>query len=90
MKVKLLRKVRNDARCCWNSISSISTQYGRICSLSYPSRNKDVLGYFCGEEFDFEMSKEERQAFMNKVIHRFWEKRKSEYYAKYRKVGNSK
>ena len=85
MKVKLLKRVRNDARICWNSIYSISTQCGRICNLGFPASNEDVLGYFCGEDFSFDWSRERKQAFMNRVIHRFWEKRKDRYYAKYRK-----
>lgn len=85
MKVKLLKRVRNDARRCWNSIDSISTQFGRICNLSFPSCNEDVLGYFCGERFSFDMSNEKKEEFIRKVIHRYWDKRKHVYYEKYSK-----
>lgn len=87
MKVKLLRRVRRDARQCWNSIYSLTTQYGKICSLSFPSENEDVLRSFCGERIGY--SDADKQKFIQKVIHRFWAKRKSHYYARYRKGANN-
>ena len=83
MKVKLLRKVRNDARRCWNSVYSMTTQFGKICSLSFPSENDDVLGYFCGERIGYSYA--DKQKFIRSVIHRYWSKRKDKYYARYRK-----
>ena len=82
MKIKLLRKVRRQAKYELGRLSAFGTKNGLVCRLRYPVGRAWVYDWMLGMRLDIYENPRDEQFAIHKIARILWDRELKEYWTR--------